>query len=151
ANRVLPLSAVLSCRRRLALYAGGPTLEKDCCIRAAATLRAGRRRRKRSAMSKARWRSFRLISTFLFLLCVSLHAQSQLPSDSLPRTTHTPSGNPNDSLPPSNDATSSSYGNSPYAPSTGQRQRMPDADWSLSASRILDLIQQRPEIAVELK
>ncbi len=102
-------------------------------------------------MSKPRWRSFCLVSAFLFLLSVGLHAQSQLPSDSLSRTPDTSSGNPNDSLPPSNDATSSAYGNSPYATSTGQRERMPDADWSLPARRILDLMQQRPEIAVELK
>ena len=82
-----------------------------------------------------------------------MHAQSQQPSDSLPRITDSPSSNPSDSLPPSNDATSSPYGNSPYGTSSGtaQRQQMADAEWSLPASRILELLQQRPEIAVELK
>jgi len=100
-------------------------------------------------MSQPRWRSRCLVFAFLFLLSTGLHAQSHEPSDSLPRT-DTSSGNASDSLPPSNDA-SSAYENSPYGTSTGQRQRAADADWSLPASRILDLMQRRPEIAIELK
>jgi Polysaccharide biosynthesis/export protein len=102
-------------------------------------------------MSKSGWRSQYVTFVFLFLISAGLHAQSQSPGDSLPRTPESQSTNASDSLPPSNDTTSSPSENSPYGISAAQRQQAADAEWSLPASRILDLLQQRPEVAVELK
>src|SRR5665213_1367761 len=106
-------------------------------------------------MSNSRWRrllrSRCVAAAFLFLFAAGVYAQSQLPGDSLPRNPDTSSSNSSDSLPASADATSSADDNSPYGSFARQRQQIADADWSLPASRILDLIQQRPEIAVELK
>jgi len=96
-----------------------------------------------------RWRSVAIL--LLFIFAVGLRAQAQLPGDSLPRNTDPSSSNADDSLPPSTDQTSSPYTNSPYATSSGLQRRAAEADWSLPASRILDLLQQRPEIGVELK
>jgi len=102
-------------------------------------------------MSKSGWRSNCVALVFLFLFSVGTYAQSPSPGDSLPRTTDSPSSNAGDSLPPSADTTSSPSENSPYGTSAAQRQQAADAEWSLPAGRILDLLQQRPEIAVELK
>jgi protein involved in polysaccharide export with SLBB domain len=110
-----------------------------------------------SKSGRSLWARFAAI-VFLLASVAGAHAQSTAPSEQLPRTMDQ-SANPNDSLPPLNDQTTSGYGDpqytsqypSPYASSARQQQQAEDAQWSLPASHILDLIQQRPEIAVELK